>query len=210
MKKGYGNIDDGTYRILFRENTNHCLEMYDKASLGNSIQFFTDTLGLDGCLIVGIAGLLPATPIFKSVVGKRYEDEAVVVNGQLLQGPSRFKQSTSGKLVFWLTTLLTAIIACLDYIPLTELAIKWLPEAQSGQWTFVFPSRMVNAIMFWAVVNGIIGLIVFFGADWIETGIRCRLYQVQAVKNQLYRFCQDVCIGSNIIRLFLRRNRACK
>ena len=203
LKKGYGNIDDGTYRILFRENTNHCLEMYDKASLGNSIQFFTDTLGLDGsiaadnqiwfgkevmngislaggfCLIVGIAGLLLATPIFKSVVGKRYEDEAVVVNGQLLQGPSRFKQSTSGKLVFWLTTLLTAIIACLDYIPLTELAIKWLPEAQSGQWTFVFPSRMVNAIMFWAVVNGIIGLIVFFGADWIETSIAARIAKIR-------------------------------
>lgn len=199
LKTGYGNVEDGTYRILFREMTNHCLEMYDKASITNSIQFFIDTLKLDGsiaadrqiwfgkevmncvalvggfCLIVGLAGVLLVTPFFKTIIGKRYEEEAVEVGGQLLQGPARFKQKTSGKIIFWLTTLLTAIIACLDYIPLTSLATKWLPDAQASKWTFTFPEKMVNGIMFWAVVNGLIGFAIFFGVDWIENGIAAKL-----------------------------------
>jgi len=49
---GYGDMAAGTYRVIHRENTNHCFEMYDKTSIANTIAFFDESLkmesGIDG------------------------------------------------------------------------------------------------------------------------------------------------------------------
>ena len=80
------------------------------------------------------------------------------------------RHTVSHKVIFWSSILLTAIIACLDYIPLANLSIEIFPVGNSAKvFTFVFPARMVNAILLWALVNGTIGLIIFFGttiAEW--------------------------------------------
>ena len=46
----YGKIDDGTMRIVHREKTNHCFEMYDPISIANTVNFFTETLDVDTAL----------------------------------------------------------------------------------------------------------------------------------------------------------------
>lgn len=62
------------------------------------------------------------------------------------------------RLLFWLPMILTAIIACLDYIPLARLSMDWFPEAAGNVYTYYFPARMMNAVFLWAIINGAIGI----------------------------------------------------
>jgi hypothetical protein len=89
----------------------------------------------------------------------------------LLNGKGLAKANTSvaHKVIFWTTMILTAIIACLDYIPLANLSINTFPTGNSSSvYTYTFPARMVNAILLWALINGAIGLVLFFGTTIIE------------------------------------------
>ena len=87
--------------------------------------------------------------------------------------------SFASKAVFWGSMLLTAIIACLDFIPLARLSMDLFPDAASNIYTFYFPARMMNAVMLWAVVNGLIGLVIFFGTTLIENLIELIASKVQ-------------------------------
>ena len=191
---GYGNMQNGTYRILHRESTNHAFEMYNSASIGNSVSFFDETLGLNTSLsadnqvwfvrelfngialaaaftfVVALSAILVSTKFFASVKGKRVaagEDVEAPV-GEETVVTARQPRKTHDKIIFWTTSLITAVLACLDYMPLANLSMKWLKDANSGNYTFTFPVRMLNAVMFWAVVNGLIGLILFFGTVLIK------------------------------------------
>ena len=72
------------------------------------------------------------------------------------------------KVTFWTVLVLTAIIACLDYIPLARLSMDWFPDAASNTYTFYFPARMMNAVMLWALINGTIGIVLIFGIKLCE------------------------------------------
>lgn len=139
---GYGDMSAGTYRIIHREKINHCFEMYDKTSIANTLSFFDETLGME-------SGTDPYSQIW---FGKE------VSNGL-----------AAHKVVFWTTMILTAIIACLDYIPLANLSIEIFPTGNSSSvFTYVFPARMINAILLWAVINGAIGLVLYYGTTLVE------------------------------------------
>ena len=204
----YGHASNGTYRIVHREKTNHCFEMYDSQSIINSISFFRETLKTDnnvydGSLswlgkelsngvalvsaVVFITSLVPLIlmiPFFKSVKGRKLvqvgsdyvgvhrdgrlsvtdlKKEAAAKKGVI---PSRF--SFPGKVIFWSTTLLGAIIACFDFIPLARLSMDLFSDAASNIYTFFFPARMMNAVLLWAAINGLIGLLLFFGVICLE------------------------------------------
>ncbi|MDY6367766.1 MAG: alpha/beta hydrolase [Clostridia bacterium] len=224
IDKDYGNMADGTYRIIHREKTNHCFEMYDGESISNTIAFFTDSLGVStsiaptsqtwfgkefsNCislvcgfmLVISLSGVLIANVKFfglakgKKIVNGEYVEEnsteacetALAVAADIVKNTVNEevkqtspaaetvaaaepkKRTTYSKMMFWTTFIVTAIIACLDYVPLAYLSIKWLPDAANNVFTFLFPARMVNAVLFWATLNGLIGLIIFFGTILIE------------------------------------------
>ena len=110
--------------------------------------------------LVPIAVLLMKLPFFAVI----RRDQAKV-----MAAPASVDQSVSHKVIFWTTMILTAIIACLDYIPLANLSINIFPTGNSSSvFTFVFPARMINAILLWAVINGSIGLVLFFGMTLFE------------------------------------------
>ena len=75
------------------------------------------------------------------------------------------------KLLFWLPMILTAIIACLDYIPLARWSMDLFPDAAGNTYTYTFPARMMNAVFLWALINGAIGLFV-----WSMTTVCENLY----------------------------------
>ncbi|MDY5441632.1 MAG: hypothetical protein SPG64_05420 [Candidatus Enteromonas sp.] len=198
----YGDMNKGTYRMLRREATNHCFQMYDGLSITNSISFFRESLHLavtvddsshtwifkemsTGILLVAafaflfsVVGVLLEIPFLrKGVVGKRilqsasgeyvYEDELEThAEKKPSSIPSRF--SFKGKTIFWVTTIVSMIIACLDYIPLAYLSMKWFPDAANNVFTTVFPARMFNAVLLWATFNGCLGLVLFFGVILVE------------------------------------------
>ena len=84
------------------------------------------------------------------------------------------KDMTFGKrLLFWLPMILTAIIACLDYIPLARLSMDLFPDAAGNIYTYFFPARMMNAVFLWAVVNGAVGLVV-----WVLTTVLENTYYI--------------------------------
>ncbi len=182
---GYGDMETGTYRIVHRENINHCFEMYDRTSIANTIDFFDESLGMNSgvsgrsqiwfwkemsnglalaaafVFIISLCAVLMKTPFFAALNSGKEDG---------VKAPSAKRHTVSHKVIFWSSILLTAIIACLDYIPLANLSIEIFPVGNSAKvFTFVFPARMVNAILLWALVNGTIGLIIFFGttiAEW--------------------------------------------
>lgn len=182
----YGDVADGSYRIIHRSRVNHAFEMYDRDSIAHSIRFFTKTLGLEPIdpynqiwfgkellnglsLVLGfifvvlLSKLLVNSKFFESIKGDPAFDAKVEV-AQLYKNSSLLSRSK-----FWLSMIITAIIACLDYIPLAYLSMLLFPDAASNNYTFFFPARMVNAILLWAVVNGTVGLLIFFLLHFIDS-----------------------------------------
>lgn len=192
----YGTAENGTYRILHREETNHCFEMYDSNSIKNSINFFTATLGLQSnikatsqiwfikeistgislvcsfILVLALVGLIVKyVPFMKSLneAGQaRLESEKALAATYSLdretaqiEGTKKRDMTYAKRLLFWLPMILTAIIACLDYIPLARLSMDLFPDAAGNVYTYTFPARMMNAVFLWAIVNGAIGLVIW-------------------------------------------------
>lgn len=219
---GYGSMENGTYRIIHRENINHCFEMYDGLSIANTVNFFDESLGMDSGMdgssqiwfgkeflngialaaaftfIVALCAVLMRTPFFATLLqnGKKEEPAALpevpspdageraanimaetntvevhtVSSSKPLTASAQARPKTvAHKVIFWSCIILTAIIACLDYIPLANLSIEIFPTSNlASVFTFVFPARMVNAILLWAAINGAIGLVIFFGTTALE------------------------------------------
>lgn len=70
-------------------------------------------------------------------------------------------KSFGKRLIFWLPMILTAIIACLDYIPLARWSMDLFPDAAGNVYTYYFPARMMNAVFMWAIINGAVGLVIW-------------------------------------------------
>lgn len=198
--KDYGDMTNGTYRVVHRELINHCFEMYDALSIANTIDFFNRSLAMGSGLsndsqiwfgkeffnglslaaaftfILALCGVLMNTPFFatlknggkaKAAEGADAEVAAVQTEVQPLVTP--VSNSIAHKVILWSTMILTAIIACLDYIPLANLSIEVFPVSNlASVFTYVFPARMVNAILLWALINGAIGLVIFFATTALE------------------------------------------
>ena len=203
----YGDMADGTYRVVHREKTNHCFEMYDQISIANTIDFFNLALqmnsniegmqqvwfGKEFCnglalaaaftFVIALCMVLMTTPFFatlkeSSAVGETSSEACEV--GLSTMAPQR--QTIAHKIVFWTTMILTAVIACLDYIPLANLSIEVFPTSNlASVFTFVFPARMVNAILLWALINGAIGLVIFFAVTALENLYEYVMYKAKGI-----------------------------
>ena len=99
---------------------------------------------------------------------KKYSGDPVI---RAKEGTEKVNKSFAKRLVFWLPMVLTAIIACVDYIPLARLSMDLFEEAAGNIYTFYFPARMMNAVFLWAVVNGAIGIGI-----WLLTTLLENLY----------------------------------
>ena len=198
--KEYGDMSAGTYRIIHREPTNHCFEMYDGLSISNTVSFFRETLGLNttvsdssqtwmgkelsnGIALAAAFTLIAAllcfivsyVPFMKSLsaagakrldaegkIREEYESINVYTNLPLGERPLGARNRSFGKrLIFWLPMILTAIIACLDYIPLARWSMDLFPDAAGNVYTYYFPARMMNAVFMWAIINGAVGLVIW-------------------------------------------------
>lgn len=86
-------------------------------------------------------------------------------------GTEKVDKGFGRRMLFWIPMIITAIIACLDYIPLARLSMQIFPDAAGNVYTYFFPERMMNAVFLWAVVNGLVGLVV-----WVLTTLIENLY----------------------------------
>ena len=82
--------------------------------------------------------------------------------------PKSKKKSLYDKISFWTFLVIGAVVACLDFIPCARLSMTWMSDAASNTYTFQFPARMVNAVVLWAVFNGLFGMVLYCVPTLIE------------------------------------------
>lgn len=168
----YGDLKDRTLRVIHNERILHPFQPYMTEATANQIEYFEKVFAWDSglssrdqiwywkellgaiSLIAALVSLIPLSrilleaPLFKPLVHS--------VPAPLPRPAGR------GKLIFWSVFAIGALVACFSYIPMAELSQKLFVDASSRQMTWFFPQRMNNAVMLWAVLNGLLGYAMFF------------------------------------------------
>jgi hypothetical protein len=170
--KYYGDKNEKTLRIVHNERVLHPFQPYMAEAIANQIEYFENVFDRHSELdhydqvwqwreILGVISLIAALA-------------AIVPMGQLLLQTAWFRglanaipqslprPSGRGRIVFWTTFTVGAVIACVSYIPMAELSQKLFVAASTRQLTWFFPQRMNNAVMLWAVLNGSVGFLMFW------------------------------------------------
>lgn len=139
-------------------------------------------------LVIALCGVLMNTPFFATLKQKKVKAEGEELSEMQTVAPNKaleikkpaVHKTVAHKVIFWSCMLLTAIIACLDYIPLANLSIEIFPTGNSASvFTFVFPARMINAILLWAAINGAVGLVLFFGTTALENLYEYAMFKIK-------------------------------
>ncbi|MCR5742007.1 MAG: hypothetical protein K6G38_06085 [Gammaproteobacteria bacterium] len=212
----YGNMANGTYRVVHHEDINHCFEMYDPISIANTFNFFSQAFALDktiadtdqvwfvkeasnGLALVSAFILIIAlvyvviefVPFMKPLNEEakvRLEEEKLIrlaySNNLYIRekGGVEHKEKTFLKRVlFFIPTILTAIIACLDFVPLARLSMDLFPDAAGNVYTAFFPERMMNSVFLWALFNGALGLVIWV----LTTAIENLIYLISGQKEKI-------------------------
>tara|TARA_Y100000588_G_C14224960_1_gene912707 strand:- start:281 stop:2104 length:1824 start_codon:yes stop_codon:yes gene_type:complete len=168
----YGELSERTFTVVHNEKVIHPLQPYSTEAIYNQINFFLTVFGMNNSIpadkqvwqlkecftfISLICSFLLIVPTAKSLLRLSYFRSLVYPVPEAIPEPKG-----NGKILFWSIILFTSIIACFSYIPLSELSKLIFVDASNRIQTWFFPQRMNNAIMLWAVLNGIIGLLLFF------------------------------------------------
>ena len=168
----YGSLEDRTLRIVHNEKLLHPFQPYSLEATENQINFFKKVFSLDTeinsknqiwywkelftfiSLVCSMLMIIPLTKLF--IHAKIFRNIKKPIPRELP------KPEGISKLVFWFVLLITALIASVSFIPMSNLSLKLFTDASTRVATWFFPQRMNNAIMLWAFLNGSIGLLIFF------------------------------------------------
>jgi hypothetical protein len=169
--KIYGNVTKHTLRVVHNTRNIHPVTPYDREHIANLIDFFTLAFGLSPAipatnqiwpwkefftLLSLIGGFLFLLPFTRLLLRQSFFKSLVRPVPLALPAPQR-----TGKIIFWVTFAVSALIACFLFIPMARATEVVFPQASAATQTWFFPQRINNAILLWAVANGIIGLILF-------------------------------------------------
>lgn len=168
----YGDAEQRTLRVVHNEPVIHPLQPYDIQAVANQLEFFEkvfqlrsgissrdqiwywkELLGLIA-LVASLVGLVPLArillelPVFQPLIHP--------------PPPPVPRPRDGGRLLFWGVFVLGALIASVTYIPMSELSQRLFVAAANREPTWLFPQRMNNAVMLWAVLNGLVGFLLFF------------------------------------------------
>jgi len=170
----YGDIDARTLRVVHNERILHPFQPYMVEATANQIEYFervfrheSDLASTDQIwfwkellgMVSMIAALVALIPLSRILLQTPYFQALVHPLPPALPRPRG-----KGAAVFWSVFAVSALIACFTYIPMAELSQKLFVDASSRQQTWFFPQRMNNAVMLWAVLNGTLGYLLFFGS----------------------------------------------
>lgn len=174
LGKLYGSPYNDTLRVVYNEETLHAFQVYDSRCTANLVNYFelvfdeefslpaTDQTfmikeGFNGLMLVGgflfafgFGGWLLTVPPFASL---RHP----------LSSPSaQPRRKRLDSVIFWILFVISALVACFIFVPMAQTGQVWFATAESGIQTWFFPQRMTNAVLLWAVFNGLLGILLFF------------------------------------------------
>ena len=200
LNKMYGNIDNRTARIIFNEALLHPFQPYNKEAMANQLYYFDEVFNspikkdsYDQMwqfkefltllnMVVSFLLLIPLTKnllkiSFFSIIVKKIPEPLPV-------------QNRKSKIIFWSLISFSALVACVTFIPMVEVAKYLFPEAATRNLTWFFPQRMNNSVMLWALFNGTLGLILFFLSYYMfgkKHGAKQNSWGLGITLNELFR-----------------------
>ena len=172
LGRTYGDAASRTLRVVYNERVLHPFQPYSVAAIAHQIEFFEKVFGISSRLssrdqiwywkellglialvaalvaLVPLARILLRTPVFASLVHPL--------------PPPQPRPDRRGRLVGLGLSALGALVACVTYIPMTELAGRLFVAASNREPTWFFPQRMNNPVLLWAVLNGLAGFLLFY------------------------------------------------
>ena len=172
LGKYYGERSNNTLRVIFNEELLHPFQPYNKEATKNQLDYFDKVFGAPISInsknqiwqykefftlinmIVSLLMLLPIAKLFLSL--NFYKDIVKDIPASLPE------QTSKSKMIFWTVFFLSALIACISFIPMVDVAKILFYESANRELTWFFPQRMNNSVMLWAAFNGSIGLVIFF------------------------------------------------
>lgn len=171
LGKTYGSIEDRTLRVVHNERILHPFQPYIVEATANQIEYFEKVFGRESglssrdqvwywkelfSLVSLAAALVMLIPLGQALL--RLPMFASLVHPV----PSPLPAPTGrGRAWFWASFTIAALIACFSYIPMAELSQVLFVDASTRVKTWFFPQRMNNAVMMWAVLNGVVGFLMF-------------------------------------------------
>ena len=172
LGKYYGDRSNNTLRVIFNEELLHPFQPYNKEATKNQLDYFDKVFGAPISInsnnqiwqykelftlinmIVSLLMLIPIAKLFLSL--SFYKDIVKDIPASLPE------QTSKSKMIFWSVFFLSALIACISFIPMVDVAKILFYESANRELTWFFPQRMNNSVMLWAAFNGSIGLVIFF------------------------------------------------
>lgn len=170
--KYYGDKARRTLRVMHNERVLHPFQPYDSEATANQIEYFERVFDFETRLnpddqVWYWKELLSVMSLIAALI-------AVIPCGRLLLETPWFRPLVQsmpaplpsprgkGRVLFWVTFAIAALIACFSYIPMAELSQQLFVAASTRRLTWFFPQRMNNAVMLWAVLNGTVGFLMFW------------------------------------------------
>ena len=168
----YGDLANRTYRIVHNERILHPFQPYIIEDMASQVEYFEHVFGIESELssrnqlwfwkeLLSLVSLVTAVvmliPLARALCRLPVFAEVVHSVPQPLPRPSG-----RGRVLFWSLFFIGALIACFSYIPMVELSKVLFVKASNREITWFFPQRMNNAVLMWAVFNGLVGFLMFW------------------------------------------------
>lgn len=196
----YGSAAERTLRVVHNTSNIHPVLPYDHEFVGHMLNFFQKALMLPPWLpatdqvwqwkelFTGISllgGLLFIVPFTALLL--RWRPFAPLVHPV---PPPLPKPEGKSRWIFWGNFIFAALVACFIFVPLAHATIAMFPTASSARPTWWFPQRINNAILLWAVANGLLGLLLF-SLNWRlhgrHRGITPAMWGIATSAGELFR-----------------------
>ena len=200
LGKYYGSKENNTLRVIFNEPVLHPFQPYNFEATTNQLDYFEKVFGAPKyinsvnqiwhwkeifTLINMVLALVMLIPLTKLLLSFNFFSSISKNIPVPLNTPKR-----EGKTIFWSIFFISALIACVTFIPMVEVAKILFEDAANRKLTWFFPQRMNNPVMLWAAFNGALGIIIFYLSYKLfgkKNGVSSESWGLKINKNDFFK-----------------------
>ena len=200
LGKYYGSKENNTLRVIFNEPVLHPFQPYNFEATSNQLDYFEKVFGAPRyinsvnqiwhwkeifTLINMVLALIMLIPLTKLLLSFNFFSSISKNIPAPLNTPKR-----AGKIIFWSIFFISALIACVTFIPMVEVAKVLFEDAANRKLTWFFPQRMNNPVMLWAAFNGALGIIIFYLSYKLfgkKNGVSSESWGLKINKNDFFK-----------------------
>ena len=200
LGKYYGSKENNTLRVIFNEPVLHPFQPYNFEATTNQLDYFEKVFGAPKyinsvnqiwhwkeifTLVNMVLALVMLIPLTKLLLSFNFFSSISKNIPVPLNTPKR-----EGKTIFWSIFFISALIACVTFIPMVEVAKILFEDAANRKLTWFFPQRMNNPVMLWAAFNGTLGIIIFYLSYKLfgkKNGVSSESWGLKINKNDFFK-----------------------